>query len=160
MTITRKSKKLLLDIRREDVLKYTSRGYSQREIAKEINVSPSLVNNDLKYLRQRARDNIAEYINKTLPTELELSLVRLQQIIKKCFQDIESNETSIKEKHEAAVIIKECSALRLEILGSGVLANQLAAGHTTNTNTAASSINNNNSNNNNKPHAGFNGMGG
>ncbi|HZD36216.1 MAG TPA: hypothetical protein VE130_13525 [Nitrososphaeraceae archaeon] len=57
---------------------------------------------------------------------MELSLVRLQQIIKKCFEDIESQETTTKEKHEAAIIIKECSALRLEILGSGVLANELS----------------------------------
>ncbi len=125
MTITKKSKRLALEMRREQVIQLVSRGYTQRQIAQKIGCSPALVNNDIRYLRLKARDNIANYVNRILPEEMELSLVRLQQIIKRCFDDIENTETTVKQKQEAMIIIKDCSALRLEILGSGVLANEL-----------------------------------
>jgi hypothetical protein len=55
-------------------------------------------------------------VNKTLPEELQVSLVRLQSIIKKCFEIVDNPNTTNKEKTEAMLHIRECTALRLEIL--------------------------------------------
>ncbi|MGH9978410.1 MAG: hypothetical protein ACRD8Z_21650 [Nitrososphaeraceae archaeon] len=126
MTIHQRNKRLLLELRRDEVLKLTSRGFSQRDIAKQISISPALVNNDIKYLKQKAVDNIQHYVSVTLPVEMEHSLTRLKDIIKQAFTDMDTSETSIRDRHNAMQIVKDCSALRLEILGSGVLANQLA----------------------------------
>ena len=102
-----------------------SKGYTQKHIADKLNVSEALVNNDVKYLSDRAQYSIKEYVNKTLPEEMQISLTRLSMLIKESWKDIDDPGSSKKDKHSAIQIVRDCTALRLEILGSGILANQL-----------------------------------
>ena len=51
-------------LRRERVLELTSYGYSQRQIATMLQVSNGTVANDQILLRQKAKDNIREYLDK------------------------------------------------------------------------------------------------
>ncbi|MFL6433585.1 MAG: helix-turn-helix domain-containing protein [Nitrososphaeraceae archaeon] len=51
-------------LRRERVIELTSQGYSQRQIATMLQVSNGTVANDQILLRQSAKDNIREYLDK------------------------------------------------------------------------------------------------
>ena len=57
--------------RRDKVLEYTSQGYTQREIAGILQVANSTIAEDQIFLRQQAKENIRNYIDKRLPEEYE-----------------------------------------------------------------------------------------
>ena len=119
--ISKKNKIALLQLRRDRIIQLRSRGYTIREIAKDLGVSPSLVNKDIIWLRVQARANIANYVTSVLPEELEQSLVRLQDLIREAWKDITDPQSTKKDKHSAIALVKECTELRLDIIGSGVL---------------------------------------
>ena len=55
--------------RREKVREYSIKGYTQRDIAAELQVSLGLIEKDLAYLRLKAKENIKKYIDEYLPAE-------------------------------------------------------------------------------------------
>ena len=119
--VSKTNKKLAIEMRRDRVISLISRGFSQREIAKELNVSPTLINNDCKYIHSLARCNLEKYASEILVEEMQLSLVRLKDLIREAWNDISNPNTSKRDKYNAIQIVKDCTALKLEILGSGVL---------------------------------------
>jgi transcriptional regulator with XRE-family HTH domain len=125
VTISRHNQIVAMQLRREHTQLLLSKGYTQREIAKELGVSLGLTNKDCIWIKKQAQNNLTHYINRTLPEEMELSLVRLGNIIRTLYQDVDDPSTSKKDKHSAIELIKNCTALRLEILGAGVHANQM-----------------------------------
>ena len=68
--------------RRDKIREYSIKGYTQREIAAELQVSLSDVNRDLKYLRQQAKHNIQHYIDEYLPAEYQCCLDALNMIVR------------------------------------------------------------------------------
>ncbi len=87
-----------------------------------------IVNADVQYLRDRSRENIHNYVTTTLPEQMENTLVGLNQLIHKLYQDIDNKDRSIKDKHNAISLIKDCYAMRLETLGAGALASDINKG--------------------------------
>ena len=71
-----------LEWRRSKVLELSSRGNSQSEIARILQVGLGTVNRDLSYLRNQAKVNIRRYIDERLPEEYEKCLVGLTSIVK------------------------------------------------------------------------------
>jgi transposase-like protein len=123
--VSKKNKQALLQLRRDRVIQLRSRGYTIRDIAKDLGVSASLVNKDVTWLRHEAQKNLKEYVNRILPDELQHSIVRLQDLITEAWKDIADPQSSKKDKHSAIQLVKECTELKLEIIGGGVLANEL-----------------------------------
>jgi hypothetical protein len=70
-----------LQWRRDKVRELSVKGYSQRHIATTLKVGLASVNEDLQYLRARARDNIRHYIDEYLPAEYENCLEGLNEIM-------------------------------------------------------------------------------
>jgi hypothetical protein len=60
-----------LNWRRDKVKELSVKGYSQRRIADILKISLTLVNEDLQYLRLKAKENISRYIEVYLPAEYE-----------------------------------------------------------------------------------------
>jgi Trp operon repressor len=52
--------------RRDKVQELCSKGYSQREIARSLQVGLATVNRDISYLGDQAKDNIKKYIHAAL----------------------------------------------------------------------------------------------
>lgn len=102
-----------------------SKGYTQRQIAAEMHLSMGKINQVVQELKAQARENLHEFVSKTLPEEMELSLVRLNNIIKELHKDLDNPNMSKRDRYNAMALINQCTQLKLEILGSGVLANQL-----------------------------------
>ena len=71
------STKMQVEWRRAKVLELLSKGDSQSEIAKTLQVDLSIISRDVYFLRQQAKDNIKRYIDERLPEEYEKCLVGL-----------------------------------------------------------------------------------
>jgi hypothetical protein len=71
-----------LQWRRDKIRELTIKGHTQRDIASELKVSLALVNKDLKYMRQHAKENIRHYMDEYLPAEYQYCLDALNMIVK------------------------------------------------------------------------------
>ena len=71
-----------LQWRRDKIREYSIKGYTQRDIAAELQVPLTDVNWDLKYLRLKAKQNIQHYIDEYLPAEYQYCLDVLNMIVK------------------------------------------------------------------------------
>jgi hypothetical protein len=60
-------------------LELLSKGDSQSEIAKVLQVDISIISRDVYFLRQQAKSNIKRYIDERLPEEYEKCLVTNQK---------------------------------------------------------------------------------
>lgn len=110
----------------EKIKTLLSRGYTQRAIAAEMHLSLRKVNAVVQRLRTEARENLSEFVSKTLPEEMELSLVRLDNIMKKLHEDLDQESLSKRDRYNAMALINQCTQLKLEILGAGVYASELS----------------------------------
>ena len=61
------STKVQVDWRRRQVFEQSSKGYSQAEIARRLQIPEYTISRDLDYLRERAKENIRKYVDERLP---------------------------------------------------------------------------------------------
>ena len=101
--------------RRTKVLELLSKGNSQSEIAKALQVDSSIISRDVYHLRQQAKDNIKKYSNETLPEEYEKCLVGLTAITKEAWNTAQDTEDG-REKIQALSLAKECYSMKLDLL--------------------------------------------
>jgi transposase len=86
------STKMQVDWRRAKVLELLSKGDSQSEIAKTLQVDLSIIRRDVYFLRQQAKYNINRYIDERLPEEYEKCLVGLNAITREAWNTATSTE--------------------------------------------------------------------
>ncbi len=103
--------------RRDKVQELHSKGYGIREIGRSLGISHSTITRDLQVLRQQAKEAISRYIDEYLPAEYQETLVGLRNIIKMQWQVAETTEDN-REKTSALSLIKDCLAMKLDMLGS------------------------------------------
>ncbi len=101
--------------RRAKVLELLSKGDSQSEIAKLLQVDLSIVSRDVYFLRQQAKSNIKKYIDERLPEEYEKCMVGLNAITKEAWNTAANTEDK-REKIQALSLAKECYSMKLELL--------------------------------------------
>jgi predicted transcriptional regulator len=104
-----------IEWRRSKVQELSSKGNSQREIARILQVSNGTVNKDLFILRQQAKSNIKKYIDERLPEEYEKCLVGLNAITKEAWNTATNTEDK-REKIQALSLAKECYSMKLDLL--------------------------------------------
>jgi predicted transcriptional regulator len=108
------STKMQVEWRRK-VLELLSKGDSQSEIAKLLQVDLSIVSRDVYFLRQQAKSNIKRYIDERLPEEYEKCLVGLNAITKEAWNTVQNTEDK-REKIQALSLAKDCYSMKLELL--------------------------------------------
>jgi DNA-binding NarL/FixJ family response regulator len=64
-----------LQWRRDHVQELSSKGLTEREIAKELQLSQGTIHRDLAILRIKAKTQISKYIDEQLPAEYHLGLM-------------------------------------------------------------------------------------
>ncbi|MFL6469948.1 MAG: helix-turn-helix domain-containing protein, partial [Nitrososphaeraceae archaeon] len=101
--------------RRRQVFELSSKGQSQTEIARTLQISESTISRDLDYLREQAKTNIKRYIDERLPEEYEKCLVGLNTITKEAWNTANQTEDR-REKIQALSLAKECYSMKLELL--------------------------------------------
>ena len=104
-----------LEWRRDKVQELSSKGHSQREIAKILQLGVGLVNRDLTNIRQQAKNNIKKYIDERLPEEYEKCLVGLNSILREAWAASQETEDR-REKIQALSLAKECYGMKLDLL--------------------------------------------
>jgi hypothetical protein len=104
-----------LQWRRDKVQELSSKGHSQREIAKILQVGLGSVNRDLTFIRQEARNNIKKYIDERLPEEYEKCMVGLNSILREAWATSEQS-VDRREKIQALSLAKECYGMKLDLL--------------------------------------------
>jgi hypothetical protein len=109
------STKMQVEWRRAKVLELLSKGNSQSEIAKVLQVDLSIISRDVYFLRQQAKTNIKKYIDERLPEEYEKCLVGLTAITKEAWNTSQQTEDK-REKIQALSLAKECYSMKLELL--------------------------------------------
>ena len=109
------STKMQVEWRRRQVFELSSKGQSQTEIARTLQISESTISRDLDYLRQQAKTNIKRYIDERLPEEYEKCLVGLDAITKEAWNTAQSTEDK-REKIHALSLAKECYPMKLDLL--------------------------------------------
>ena len=75
-----------IEWRRAKVLELSSQGYSQIEIATNLQMDKSIISRDLAYLRQQAQDNLKMHIQDKLPEEYQNCMVGINQVLKICWE--------------------------------------------------------------------------
>jgi hypothetical protein len=109
------STKMQVEWRRTKVLELLSKGDSQSDIAKTLQVDLSIISRDVYYLRQQAKHNIKRYIDERLPEEYEKCLVGLNAITKEAWNTAQNTEDK-REKIQALSLAKECYSMKLDLL--------------------------------------------
>jgi hypothetical protein len=101
--------------RRIKVLELLSKGNSQSEIAKVLQVDLPIISRDTAYLRQQSKENIKRYIDERLPEEYEKCLVGLNAILREAWNTSQHTEDR-REKIQALSLAKECYSMKLDLL--------------------------------------------
>src|SRR4026207_34041 len=109
------STKMQVKWRRTKVLELLSKGDSQSDIAKTLQVDLSIISRDVYFLRQQAKSNIKRYIDERLPEEYEKCLVGLKAITKEAWNTSQDTEDN-REKLQALSLAKECYSMKLDLL--------------------------------------------
>jgi hypothetical protein len=97
------STKMQVEWRRTKVLELLSKGDSQSEIAKTLQVDLSIISRDVYFLRQQAKDNIKRYVDERLPEEYEKCLIGLNALTKEAWNTAQQTEDK-REKIQALSI--------------------------------------------------------
>jgi predicted transcriptional regulator len=109
------STKMHLEWCRRQVFELSSKGQSQTEIAKTLQISEATISRDLDYLRAQSKHNIKRYIDERLPEEYEKCLVGLNAITREAWNTANQTEDK-REKIQALSLAKECYSMKLDLL--------------------------------------------
>ena len=112
-----KTKPEQLQWRRSKVIEMRSKGMSQIEIARKLQVSEASISSDIQYLRNQAKEAIREYVTEHLPEQYQVCLTALDEIIKRAF-DILENSHDNREKLQAMELFKDTHLVKLELLSN------------------------------------------
>src|ERR671931_760088 len=109
------STKMQVEWRRAKVLELISKGDTQSDIAKTLQVDLSIISRDVYFLRQQAKDNIKKYIDERLPEEYEKCLVGLNVILREAWNTAHDTEDK-REKIQALSLAKDCYSMKMDLL--------------------------------------------
>jgi DNA-binding Lrp family transcriptional regulator len=109
------STKMQVEWRRRQVFELSSKGQSQTEIARTLQISESTISRDLDHLREQSKHNIKRYIDERLPEEYEKCLVGLTAILREAWNTSQQTEDK-REKIQALSLAKECYSMKLDLL--------------------------------------------
>jgi hypothetical protein len=104
---------------RSKIIEMKSRGLSQVEIARELQVSKTAITQDVQYLRNQAKESIKEYVTEHLPEQYQICLTALDTIIRRAFEISESSHDNC-EKLQAMGLAKDTHLVKLELLSNAI----------------------------------------
>jgi hypothetical protein len=109
------STKIQVEWRRRQVFELSSKGYSQVEISRRLQIHESTISRDLDFLREESRHKIRKYIEEKLPEEYEKCLVGLTAIQREAWNAADQAQDT-REKIIALSLAKDCYGMKLELL--------------------------------------------
>jgi transcriptional regulator len=114
------------DIEHQDrqvkVLTLHSKGFSQSEIAKKVNVNQSTVSRDLDEIRRKARKTLDLYMKEEIPNELQIYISGLNEITKNLWEIVEDKQNpkiTTRDRTYVLSLLMQCYSKRMEMLIGG-----------------------------------------
>lgn len=114
------------DIEHQDrlakVLTLHSKGFSQSEIARKLNVNQSTVSRDLEEIRKKARSSLDLYVKDEIPNEFQIYISGLNEIIKNLWEIVEDKRNpkiSTRDRTYVLSLLMQCYSKRIETLVGG-----------------------------------------
>jgi len=108
--------------RRTAVNTFLIKGYSQADIARELQLSESTISRDVDYLEEQAAESIKTHLEKALPLTYRKCLEGMDLIIKEAYKILEKAEDN-KEKISALSLIQGAYQTKLDMTTNGSLLN-------------------------------------
>jgi transposase len=103
-----------LEWRRSKVLELSSAGYSQREIAQKLQIGKSVVNRDVLFLRNQARENLQYHIRDRIPEEYQSCMTGMKRNLKEILETAQTTSDP-KTKLQARAIAVDCYKYIMEM---------------------------------------------
>jgi hypothetical protein len=122
-----------IDWRRAKVLELSSQGYSQIEIATNLQMDKSVISRDIAYLRQQAQDNLKMHIQDKLPEEYQNCMTGINQVLKIFWEIVNKSRnvnndngqivtmTDNKTVLQALALINDCNKYKMDLMTNGVI---------------------------------------
>jgi hypothetical protein len=122
-----------IEWRRAKVLELSSQGYSQIEIATDLQIDKSVICRDLVYLRQLANENLKTHVQDKLPEEYQNCMVGINQVLKICWEIVNKSRnvnndnsqtvtmTDNKTVLQALALINDCNKYKMDLTTNGVV---------------------------------------
>ncbi len=105
-----KHTKSMIEWRRNAVLSKLAKGFSQAEIAKELQLHPSTISLDVQFLRQQAQKELQTHIQEGIPLEYLRAKTGMNNVLKRV--------SEILEKAEDTKTKLECMKLLMDLYRS------------------------------------------
>jgi transcriptional regulator len=99
------------------VVEMRTRGMSQTEIARELQVSEASISLNMQYLRNQAKESIKEYVTEHLPEQYQICLMALDTILKHAYEILETSDDN-RAKLQAMELFKDTHLIKLELLSN------------------------------------------
>ena len=122
-----------IEWRRAKVLELSSQGYSQIEIATNLQIDKSIISRDMAYLRQQAHENLKTHIQDKLPEEYQNCMTGINQVLKICWEIVNKSRninndngqtvtmTDNKTVLQALALINDCNKYKMDLTTNGVV---------------------------------------
>lgn len=105
--------------RLSNIIELYSKGLTQSEIAKKLNVNQSTICRDIQYLQEEAKEKIRKYLDEDVLFEFMRFIVGTNTISRELWEIADSEKSTNKEKCQALSLLDNSYRQRLEILLSG-----------------------------------------
>jgi IS30 family transposase len=73
----------MIELRRNTVLSKLAKGYSPAEIAMELQLHPSTISLDVRWLKEQAQQELQTHIHERIPFEYARAIIGIDNILKK-----------------------------------------------------------------------------
>ena len=118
-----------IEWRRSKVLELSSKGFTQIDIARILQVSQATISLDLQYLKCQAAQHIREYIDETIPFEFNKAITGFNIVIRDSFViSSSSSTTDVRDKLSALSLVMEAYNKKIELLTNSTIINKAAEG--------------------------------
>src|SRR5918994_429576 len=106
----RKFTKSAIQWRRDMVLSKLVKGYSQADIAKELQLHPSTISLDVQYLKEKSKKELETHLSDRLPFEYSRAMTGINTVLKRASEILDESKDN-KTK-------MECLKLQMELYKS------------------------------------------
>ena len=108
-----------IEWRRSKILELSSDGYNQREISQKLQITKSVVNRDVLFLRKQARESLENHIHDRIPEEYQNCMTGMKRNLKQTLEIAETTSDP-RTKLQARAIANDCYKYIMDLTTNGV----------------------------------------
>ena len=109
-----------IEWRRSKILELSSDGYNQREISQKLQITKSVVNRDIIFLRKQARESLQYHIQDRIPEEFQKCMTGMKRNLKQTLEIAEATSDP-RTKLQARAIANDCYKYIMDLTTNGVV---------------------------------------